>query len=158
MTNIQQVKRRVGKDVECISVFYKEQCAYNPQMKEYHGKKRSNKIGNGKLGTLIDSNNKRPIEYIDNGKRYPTQVWKFKRDILKSNLQPTQKPLSLIRELIKTFTNEGDTVLDNCMGSGTTIVAAIKEKRQWIGIEKDEKYFELAKQRIDNELIQPTLF
>ena len=158
LTNIQQVKRRVGKDVETISVFYKEQCTYNPQMQEYYGKKRSNKIGNGKLGLLTDSKNKRPVEYIDNGKRYPTQVWKFKRDILKSNLHPTQKPLSLIRELIKTFTNEGDTVLDNCSGSGTTAVACVKEKRHFICFEKDETYWKKSVERVKNEMMQPTLF
>ena len=158
LTNIQQVKRRVGKDVECISVFYKEQCTYNPQMQEYYGKRRSNKIGNGKLGLLTDSKNKRPVEYIDNGKRYPTQVWKFKRDILKSNLHPTQKPISLLRELIKTFSNENDIILDNCMGSGSTIIAAIKENRQYIGIEKDEKYFDIAKRRIAAETSQLSLF
>ena len=158
LTNIQQVKRRVGKDVETISVFYKEQCTYNPQMQEYYGKKRSNKIGNGKLGLLTDSKNKRPVEYIDNGKRYPTQVWKFKRDILKSNLHPTQKPLSLIRELIKTFTNEGDTVLDNCSGSGTTAVACVKEKRHFICFEKDETYWKKSVERVKNEMMQPTRF
>ena len=158
LTNIQQVKRRVGKDVETISVFYKKQCTYNPQMQEYYGKRRSNKIGNGKLGLLTDSKNKRPVEYIDNGKRYPTQVWKFKRDILKSNLHPTQKPVSLLIELIKTFSNENDIILDNTMGSGSTIIAAIKEKRQYIGIEKDEHYFEIAKERIKNETSQLSLF
>ena len=148
LTNIQQVKRRVGKDVETISVFYKKQCTYNPQMQEYYGKRRSNKIGNGKLGFLTDSKNKRPIEYIDNGKRYPTQVWKFKRDILKYNLHPTQKPISLLRELINTFSNENDIILDNTMGSGSTIVAAIRENRQYIGIEKEEKYFDIANKRL----------
>lgn len=84
LTNIQQVKRRVGKTIECISVFYKQQCTYNPQMVNYYGPKRTNKIRNGKLGKLSDSCEKRPYEYVDNGKRYPTQLWKFKRDILVS--------------------------------------------------------------------------
>jgi site-specific DNA-methyltransferase (adenine-specific) len=158
LTNIQQVKRRVGKDVETISVFYKKQCTYNPQMQEYYGKRRSNKIGNGKLGFLTDSKNKRPIEYIDNGKRYPTQVWKFKRDILKSNLHLTKKQISLLRELIKTFSNENDIILDNTMGSGSTIVASIRENRQYIGIEKDEKYFDIANRRIAAETSQLSFF
>ena len=153
LTNIQQVKRRVGKDVENISVFYKKQCTYNPQMIEYDGPKRSNKIGNGKLGLLSDSGNKRPIEYIDTGKRYPTQVWKFKRDILTSNLHPTQKPVALLEELIKTFSNIGEVVLDNCMGSGSTIIAASRTGRDYIGIEKDDNYFRIAENRIKEEKV-----
>ena len=153
LTNIQQVKRRVGKDVENISVFYKKQCTYNPQMIEYDGPKRSNKIGNGKLGLLSDSGNKRPIEYIDKGKRYPTQVWKFKRDILTSNLHPTQKPVALLEELIKTFSNIGEVVLDNCMGSGSTIIAASRTGRDYIGIEKNDNYFRIAENRIKEEKV-----
>ncbi|WQJ53542.1 MAG: DNA methyltransferase [Wendovervirus sonii] len=152
LTNIQQVKRRVGKTVECISIFYKKQCTYNPQMIEYTGPKRTNKIKDGKLGLLSDCNNKKPFEYVDTGKRYPTQVWKFKRDILVSNIHPTQKPLALIQELIRTFSNEGDLILDNCMGSGTTAVAAIKENRNFIGFELDKEYFNNAEERIIQEL------
>ena len=148
LTNIQQVKRRVGKDVECISVFYKKQCTYNPQMIDYNGPKRTNKIGNGKLGLLSDSGNKKPIEYIDNGKRYPTQVWKFKRDILTSNLHPTQKPVALLEELIKTFSNENDLILDNCMGSGSTAIACMNTNRNFIGFENDENYYNISIERI----------
>lgn len=66
------------------------------------------------------------------------------------NLHPTQKPLALIEELVKTYSNEGDTILDNCMGSGTTGVACKNLNRNFIGIEKDEKYFLISKQRIEN--------
>lgn len=150
LTNIMQVKRRVGKDVETISIFYKNQCTYNPQMVKYDGPKRSNKVKNGKLGKLIDdANDKKVTEYNDTGLRYPTQVWKFKRDILTSNLHPTQKPVALLEELIKTFTNEGDTVLDNCMGSGSTGVACVNTNRNFIGIELDKTYFDIAKNRIE---------
>lgn len=91
ITNIMQVKKRFGKDVEVISVFYKNQCTYNPQMVKYDGPKRSNKVKNGKLGKLIDdAENKSVVEYVDKGVRYPTQVLKYKRDILTSNLHPTQ--------------------------------------------------------------------
>lgn len=148
LTNINQVKRRVGKTVETISVFYKKQCTYNPQMITYVGKPRSNKVKNGKLGKLSDCNEKPVFEYKDNGLRYPTQVWKFKRDCLTSNLHPTQKPLALIEELVKTYSNEGDAVLDNCMGSGTTGVACRNLNRNFYGIEKDKKYFDIAKERI----------
>ena len=148
LTNINQVKRRVGKTVETISVFYKKQCVYNPQMVEYNGKPRSNKVKNGRLGKLTDTNEKSVFEYHDTGLRYPTQVWKFKRDCLTSNLHPTQKPLVLLEELVKTYSNDGDLVLDNCMGSGTTGVACKHLNRKFIGIEKDDKYFEIAKERI----------
>ena len=152
ITNIMQVKKRVGKTIETISVFYKKQPTYNPQMIKYDGPKRSNKVKNGKLGKLVDdTNNKKVTEYIDNGLRYPTQVWKFKRDCLTSNLHPTQKPLALIEELVKTYSNEGDLILDNCMGSGTTGVACKKLNRNFIGIEKDENYFNIAKRRINEE-------
>ena len=143
-----QVKKRVGKNVETISVFYKNQCTYNPQMVKYDGPKRSNKVKNGKLGKLVDDNNNKLVkEYVDNGTRYPTQVWKFKRDILTSNLHPTQKPDALLEELIKTFSNEGDVILDNCMGSGSTGIACKNTNRNFIGIELDKEYFEIAEKK-----------
>lgn len=149
LTNIQQVKKRVGKTVENISVFYKKQCTYNPQMLKYNGKPRSNKVKQGTLGRLTDSATKAVKEYKDTGLRYPTQVWKFKRDCLKSNLHQTQKPVALLEELIKTFSNEGDTVLDNCMGSGSTGVACLNTGRRFIGMEIDKTYFEVAKKRLE---------
>lgn len=85
-------------------------------MIKHNGLPVKNKIKNGKIGSLCDSTEKRPKEYIDNGYRYPTQVWKYKRDILTSNLHPTQKPILLLEDLIKTYSNPGDIVLDNCMG------------------------------------------
>lgn len=152
LTNIMQVKKRVGKTIETISVFYKNQPTYNPQMIKYDGKPRSNKVKNGKLGKLVDDNNDKSVrEYVDTGYRYPTQVWKFKRDTLTSNLHPTQKPVALLEELIKTFSNEGDTILDNCMGSGSTGVASINTNRNFIGIELDENYFRIAKERIQSD-------
>lgn len=153
LTNISQVKRRVGKTVETISIFYKKQCIYNPQMVQYNGPKRTNKVKNGTLGKLVDEQEKKVYEYEDNGTRYPTQVWKFQRDCLTSNLHPTQKPLALIEELVKTFTNENDVVLDNCMGSGTTGVACKRLNREFIGIELDPTYFNIAKNRIENETV-----
>ena len=152
LTNIMQVKKRIGKTVETISIFYKNQPTYNPQMVKYDSPKRTNKVNNGKLGKLIDDNNDKKVkEYIDNGYRYPTQVWKFNRDTLTSNLHPTQKPIKLLEELIKTYTNENDIVLDNCMGSGSTGVACKNLNRRFIGIELDENYFKIAKERIENE-------
>ena len=149
ITNIFQLKKRPGKVIETISVFYNKQPTYNPQMVVHNGKKVTNKIKNGKLGSLIDSSNKKPYEYKDNGMRYPLQIVQFKRDILTSNLHPTQKPVSLMEYLIKTYTNEGDTVLDFTMGSGSTGVACKNTNRNFIGIELDEKYFKIAEERIN---------
>lgn len=150
LTNIMQVKRRPGKTIETISIFYKNQPTYNPQMIKYDGLIRSNKVKNGKLGKLVDdSNTKKVIEYNDTGYRYPTQLWKFKRDTLKSNLHPTQKPVALLEELIKTYSNEGDFVLDNCMGSGSTGVACMNTNRNFIGIELNEEYFKITERRIE---------
>lgn len=150
LTNVNQVKKRVGKTIETISIFYDKQCTYNPQMVIYEGPKRSNKVKNGKLGTLTDQQEKKVIEYNDTGFRYPTQLWHFKRDILTCNLHPTQKPLALLEALVKTFSNEGDIILDNCMGSGTTGVACKKLHRNFIGIELNENYFKIAENRINN--------
>lgn len=157
LTNINQVKKRVGKTIETISIFYKKQCTYNPQMIKYNGQPRTNKVKNGKMGVLTDQQEKKVIEYKDTGWRYPTQVWKFQRDCLTSNLHPTQKPVALLEELIKTYTNEGETILDNCMGSGSTGIACIHTNRNFIGMELDENYFNVAKNRIEEELSTPKL-
>lgn len=149
LTNVLQVKRRAGKTIETISVFYKNQPTYNPQMMKYDGSLRGNRVKNGKLGELIDGNEKRIKEYVDTGWRYPTQLLHFQRDCLTSNLHPTQKPIALLEYLIRTYTNEGDTVLDACMGSGSTGVACINTNRNFVGIELDKIFFDVAKDRIE---------
>ena len=149
LTNISQVKRRAGKTIETISVFYKKQPTYNPQMVKYEGPLRTNKVKNGKLGKLVDDNTKPAKEYVDTGWRYPTQLLHFQRDCLTSNLHPTQKPVALLEYLIKTYTNENDIVLDACMGSGSTGVACVNTERKFIGIELNKDYFDIAKDRID---------
>ena len=147
-TNIMQLKRRPDKVIETISVFYKEQCVYNPQMTKYEGKPRTNKVKDGKLGQLVDASLKKPHEYVDNGTRYPLQIQQFKRDILTSNLHPCQKPDMLLQYLIRTYTNENAIVFDSCAGSGSTLLAAKKLNRSYIGIEKEEKYYEIIKERL----------
>lgn len=89
--------------------------------------------------------------------KYPTDIVVFQRDIHNS-FHPTQKPVDLIQYLIRTYSNEGDTILDNCMGSGSTAIAAIREKRNFIGFEKSEEYWRKSMERIRNELSQQTLF
>ena len=80
----------------------------------------------------------------------PTQFIEFKRD--KQKIHPTQKPIALLEYLIKTYTNDGEIVLDNCMGSGSTGVACIHTNRNFIGMELDENYFNIAKERIESEI------
>ena len=93
----------------------------------------------------------------DEGLRYPKSVLKFDRSV-NSNLHPTQKPVALLEYLIKTYTNEGETVLDNCMGSGTTAIACINTKRNYIGFELDKGYCDLAIKRIENHISQMDIF
>ena len=89
--------------------------------------------------------------WINNGERTPISVIKIARDNIHKgrNLHPTQKPVALLEYLIKTYTNEGETVLDNCMGSGSTGVACINTNRNFIGYELDEHYFQIAKERLE---------
>ncbi len=148
LTNIAQVKKRAGKTIETISVFYRKQPTYNPQMFIHTGPRRTNKIKNGKLGRLIDQQEKMAREYNDTGLRYPTQLLKFQRDCLTCNLHPTQKPVALLEYLIRTYTDEGAVVLDNCMGSGSTGIACLNTNRNFIGMELDTRWFEVAEKRI----------
>ena len=138
-------KKQPLRNNEQISVFYKKQPAYNPQMrkgfKPYSCKQGKTKTENyGKqTGALT----------VSNGERYPLNTLNFKRDVKKQH--PTQKPVELMEYLIKTYTNENETVLDFTIGSGSTGVACKNTKRNFIGIEQDENYFNIAKERINEE-------
>lgn len=139
-------KRKPLKSHENILVFYKKQPTYNPQFEE--GEPYA-----GRIDKSVKSSNFNKAEKVkgdgSDGRRYPKTVLKISNEGMNSkNLHPTQKPLRLIEWLVKTFTNEGDTVLDNCMGSGTTGVACINTGRLFIGIEMNEKYFEVAQKRL----------
>lgn len=142
--NFLNVKKQPLRNNECISVFYKKQCVYNPQMRAGDPYITCR----GKSGNSISSDknitNGGHIT-ITNGLRYPLSVMaKVKPD---TGLHPTQKPVELIEYLIKTYTNEGETVLDFAMGSGTTGVACKNLNREFIGIELDKEYFNIAKNR-----------
>lgn len=132
---------------EDIVVFYKKRPIYNPQKTTGHNpvheyvKHTSDGMNYGET--------KRGISGGGSTERYPTSIFKFKKDIQTGSFHPTQKPVGLLEYLIKTYTNEGDTVLDNCMGSGSTGVACINTGRNFIGIEKETQYFEIANKRID---------
>ena len=148
-TNFMQLKRRPGKLTENICVFYNKQCTYNPQMVKYEGKLVKNSP-KGKFNSVVSAQlNKQIIPYNDTGYRYPNDILEFNRVLLRQYVHPTQKPIPLLEYLIKTFSNEGDLVLDNFMGSGSTGVACKNTNRNFIGIELDKNYFEIAKKRID---------
>ena len=93
---------------------------------------------------------------IPKGKNILSNILEFHKD--NDGFHPTQKPVSLIRRLVLTFTNPGDTVLDNCIGSGTTAIACIKEQRHFIGFESNTDYYNKALQRINNERMQLSIF
>ena len=141
-TNPMQAKKRHLQKTENIMLFYKKQCTYNPQ-----GLIRIDKITKqGGTGIISDNRKTRKKEYFQEFSNYPNTILNFKRD---KQLHPTQKPVALIEYLIKTYTNENETVLDFTMGSGTTGVACKNLNRSFIGIEMDDKYFEIAKERIE---------
>lgn len=148
-TGFLNAKKMPLRSHEDICVFYKNLPTYNPQMSEGHTRKVS------KAEHKV--NCKRTTDYGEHGlttydstSRYPRSVWRFAKDVQKSALHPTQKPLALIEEIIKTYTNVGDLVLDSCMGSNTTGLAAKKLGRKYIGIEKDKEIYKIAVGRILN--------
>tara|TARA_R110002033_G_scaffold127373_1_gene168887 strand:- start:1149 stop:1733 length:585 start_codon:yes stop_codon:yes gene_type:complete len=146
-SNFAQAKRQHFKKHEDITVFYSKQCTYNPQMEKgkAYSDKRESGSRNASVGT---SSNVKRVPIKNNGTRYPSSVQKFSNGN-NGNVHPTQKPIALMEYLIKTYTNEGETVLDFCLGSGTTGVAAKNLNRKFIGIEMDENYFKIAKDRIN---------
>lgn len=137
-------KRQPLKIHEIISVF--NTTKYFPQMVK--GKYRKKMTGNIKESELTGGDN--IVKEYANDLYYPVSIQEFSiANLRKGRLHPTQKPVELLEYLIKTYTNEGETVLDNCMGSGSTGVAAKNLNRDFIGIELDENYFEIAKKRIE---------
>lgn len=138
-------KKQPMRNHELISVFYKQQCKYNPQMTHGHKRKVSYRTDN-QQGEVYGNCGENLYDSTD---RYPRSIQVFSTDTQNSSLHPTQKPIALLQYLIKTYTDEGEWVLDSCMGSGSTGVACCTTKRNFIGIELDENYFEIAKKRIE---------
>lgn len=141
-SNHLNAKRQPLRNIEDICVFYKRQPTYNPQMV-----KRDVAITGTDYGTQTTYGATKGGYTKTYTHKYPVNLLEFDRD---TQLHPTQKPVALLEYLIKTYTNEGETVLDNCMGSGSTGVACINTNRNFIGIELDDKYFEIAKERIES--------
>lgn len=160
-SNFMQANHQPLNNIELISVFGKGyvreikdkvMMTYNPQFtegKEYKLPKVS------KTTDLFGENHKNGVykHYErDTSKRYPYNIIQFNMD--KPKVHPTQKPIALLEYLIKTYTNEGAIVLDNCMGSGSTGIACKNLGRNFIGIEKEDKYFKIAKQRIEGDAFE----
>lgn len=139
-------KKQPMKNNEDIMIFYKKQPTYNPIMLE--GKPYTDKRSGQQIGETLYNKAERQT-YINKSTRYPVNTLYFDK-VCVNQLHNTQKPLDLMDYLVKTYTNEGDLILDFTMGSASTIVSAIRNGRRAIGIELDEKYFEIAKNRLEN--------
>jgi site-specific DNA-methyltransferase (adenine-specific) len=157
-TGFARANKQPLRKIENICVFYKKQPFYNSVGKKLDKPyKHALPIVKSNSDNVANSN-------LDNGERmYSSYEYSKKHNLLrfarktKGSLHPTQKPVALMEYLIETYTNVGETVLDNCMGSGTTGVACKHLNRNFIGIELDPNYFEIAKNRIENEQTQLTL-
>ena len=143
------------REHEDIMIFYKKLPTYNPQFTEgkpLHGmgeKFKKVKNNNNNYNDFNSCNNPSANREGDT-KKYPKSILTFPRPASSKMLHPTEKPVELLEYLIKTYSNENDVILDNCMGSGSTGVAALNANRRFIGIEVDEKYFNIAKNRVEN--------
>ena len=147
---------------ENICIFYKKPPTYNPQMTDgetykirgSHNKSLDGMVYNGGKGLRVGYSSNH-----DPSKRYPLTIQRFSNhNQKKDRLHPTQKPVALMEYLIKTYTNENETVLDFTMGSGSTGVACLNTNRKFIGIENNKEYFEIALKRIQQHKVQMRLF
>lgn len=153
------------KDFEIISAFSggsmghasllgDKRMTYNPQGVTHCHKVVKN--AKGKFGGTVGARPSHKDEYVAEAADYPRAILDFASET--DTFHPTQKPLDLLRYLVLTYSNEGDTILDNTCGSGTTCVAALKEHRHFIGFELNKEYYDKAVKRINDELRQPTLW
>jgi site-specific DNA-methyltransferase (adenine-specific) len=149
-SNFGTVKYQPMKEHESVLVFGKGKTTYNPIMQERA------ESGSKRVTTPVRSNTKLTDVYsispgcqahIRENLRYPRSIQKFNRE---RGLHSTQKPVTLFEYMIRTYSNNGDVVLDNCIGSGTTAIAALNTCRNFIGMELDEKYYEIAVNRVEN--------
>ena len=150
VTGVLNAKRQPLRCVEDVVVFYGKQCVYNPQ--GVVACTRETSTGNTGNGNSDNYGSVSVGKYKQTQTGYPRQVIKF--GSVGKTVHPTQKPVALMEYLIKTYTNEGETVLDFAMGSGTTGVACKNLNREFIGIELDSKYYQIARDRISKETEQ----
>jgi len=157
-TGFLNCKRMPLRQHEDICVFYNKLPTYNPQMEACLPHQRNHSRGPRK-----DDNTNRcygqfkDAEPFISDEKYPKSIVCYP-NVVQDNDHPTQKPVDLLRYLILTYSNKGDTILDATIGSGTTAVAALIEKRHFIGFETNKEYFDIAQRRIDEIRRQPTLF
>ena len=158
-TGFLNANRMPLRNHEDICVFYSKLGTYNPQMEALNGRERNHPQGHG-------SHEEKNRCYGKVGRINPTyEDKKHPRSIIvkqavhcnEGQFHPTQKPVDLLRYLVLTYTNEGDTVLDSCMGSGTTAIACLKEHRHFLGFELNKEYYDIAQRRIALERQQPSL-
>ena len=139
-------KKMPLKDYENICVFYRKLPIYNPQGIIYGEYKNDRKSKYNKGEDVYGKEKEFGISHMSN---FPKQIIEFSNPSGKGQLHPTQKPIKLLEYLIETYTNDGALILDNCMGSGSTGVACVNINRKFIGIELDDTYFKIAKERIE---------
>lgn len=156
-TGHMNAKKMPMKDVEDILVFYDKPPVYNPQGLIQCDRAVKNSASHRARGVSTDATSVitggiTRAEYKQTATGYPRQILEFASE--GNTAHPTQKPVALMEYLIRTYTNEGDVVMDNCMGSGTTGIACANTGRKFIGIERDEKYFDIAKSRIEQAFDQ----
>ena len=144
-SNFAHVKKMPLNVHEYAVVFYKKLPTYNPQMTE--GKPYTQKRKQESVKGIADNLGR--YTTVSNGLRYPKTIIEVDGIAQRDIIHPTQKPVSLFEYLIKTYTNSGETVLDSCIGSGTTAIACINTNRNFIGFEKDETYYKLSLDRIN---------
>jgi site-specific DNA-methyltransferase (adenine-specific) len=153
-SNFALLKYQPFKEHESVLVFSKETAKYYPIMEERSesGKNRcnytfNNKVTNKTINNETFYNQDGERRKLDENLRNPSSVKKFNTEV---GIHPTQKPVALFEYMIKTYTNEGDLVLDNCAGSGTTAIACLNTNRNYILIEKERKYYDVIVERIAN--------
>jgi len=146
--NIMNAKYSPLKVHEDVVVFGKKKVDYFPQMVK--GKPRI-KGGHKKRDNIYGSQDAKQGVWSD--EYYPKSILEFSNASRADKVHPTQKPVDLFAYLIKTYTNEGEIVLDNCMGSGTTAIASVRTNRDFIGFELESEYIEIANKRLDNEVL-----
>ena len=145
-------KKQPLSNYEDVCVFYKNQCTYNPIM----WKGRMSRRGNFKhKGSETKGNAKLDSNAGEGDIKYPVRIITIPNSNRQNVIHPTQKPVELFEYFIKTYTNEGDVVLDNCAGSGTTAEACLKTNRRFIVMEKEEKYYDLILKRIEDFKSKP---
>ena len=158
-TGFLNAKRMPLRRHEQIAVFYKKLPKYNPQFtsgKPLHSKGKTYKdkpIVNQNYGVFHTADDSR----AGSTEKYPTSILKFQKPHPSISVHRTQKSVELLEWLINTYTDEGETVLDNCMGSGSTGVACINTNRNFIGYELDEHYFQIAKERLEQHECKTTI-